>query len=104
MTILLLAGLVYAQSTCGPNPVPMMQGTQQVYSQTQQQLKQRQMLEAQFNFQQSMAKLQHNFRLQQMDSQNNPQAMQQAAQSFQQQQQQLQQQFQQQMQNIQRMP
>lgn len=106
MTILLLAGLVYAQ--CGPNPMGMVPNSPQIMnqpvvsSQNNMQYKQQQIMQAQFDFQQSVAKLQHNFRMQQLQNQGNPQAMQGAAQSMNQQMQQLQQNFNQQMQNLQR--
>jgi hypothetical protein len=107
MTILLLAGLVYAQSTCGPNPMvtpgmaPM--NTPNVNQQRAQQ-KQIDMMNAQYEFQKNMQQLQHNFRIQQMQNQGNPQMQNQMAQSFQQQVQSLQQNFQQQVQRIQSQP
>jgi len=105
VTILLLAGLVYAQ--CGPNPIttpgmaPM--STPNLQQQRAQQ-KQIELIKAQTDFQTQMQQLQSNMRISQIQNQGNPQMMQQMQQNYAQQMQQLQQNFQQTVRRIQSQP
>ena len=105
MTLLLLTGLVYAQSTCGPNPMNSPTLSQPMNSpnvnQMNQQNKQIEMIRAQSDFQSQVQQLQTNMRIQQIQNQGNPQAMQSMQQQFATQMQQLQKTFQDRMQRIQ---